>query len=452
VDEVHASDAFMRRLLMNLLRDHLAAGGHALLLSATLGAEARAALLCEAAGGRQRDMACLSLSEAIAAPYPLITSVDGGGITTHAAGWAGHQKQVAIEAVELLDDATAIARLALTAAERGAKVLVLRNTVNGAVEVQKAVEVLAGSDSSLLFQVEGVVTLHHGRFAREDRRRLDGAVEKAVGKARPDGGLVLIGTQTLEQSLDIDADFLITDLCPVDVLLQRIGRLHRHTHGADNEPRRRASGFEAPRCVVLTPEGGLAPFLGKSRPGGKSRHGLGGMVYQDVTILEATRRLVIGNPLWCIPEMNRFLVETGLHQETIQSLLSNFDTPARDVWRKHWQEVAGSEAAKAMTAAQGVLRRNESFMSQRFDSDEKIATRLGANDRIVDLPEGTRGPFGHVIRRIAIPGWMATKITDDEVFHSSHDAGGDLRLTGTPSGALFIYNRFGLSLAENLEK
>ena len=59
---------------------------------------------------------------------------------------------------------------------------------------------------------------------------------------------MLIATQTLEQSLDIDADFLITDLAPMDVLLQRIGRLHRH----DCSP---PAGYKAPRALVLV----LAP-------------------------------------------------------------------------------------------------------------------------------------------------------------------------------------------------
>ena len=56
---------------------------------------------------------------------------------------------------------------------------------------------------------------------------------------------MLVGTQTLEQSLDIDADLLVTDLAPVDVLLQRIGRLHRHD-------RKRPPGFEAAQAIVLT--------------------------------------------------------------------------------------------------------------------------------------------------------------------------------------------------------
>jgi CRISPR-associated endonuclease/helicase Cas3 len=85
-------------------------------------------------------------------------------------------------------------------------------------------------DLAWLFQVNGVVTLHHSRFSRQDRPLLDAEIEKRLGKKRPSGALIVVGTQTLEQSLDIDADFLITDLCPMDVLLQRVGRLHRHAN------------------------------------------------------------------------------------------------------------------------------------------------------------------------------------------------------------------------------
>jgi len=302
VDEVHASDTFMRRILMNLLRDHFAAGGYALLLSATLGAEGRAALIHEAFGARSRDMNPVDLEEAIKVPYPLITAAGGSAARDEHVASTGFQKEVAMEAATLLDDANGIAGLALDAAGRGAKVLVLRNTVAGAVEVQKAAEAQGGTQNPLLFSVEGLPALHHGRFAREDRKLLDFAVEKAVGKTRPEGGLVLIGTQTLKQSLDIDADFLITDLCPADVLLQRIGRLHRHQKDGCGRPRYRTSDFEVPRCVVLTPKGGLAQFVGERRPDGKPRHGLGFTVlqngarvgvYRDLAVLEATRQLVL---------------------------------------------------------------------------------------------------------------------------------------------------------------
>ena len=133
-----------------------------------------------------------------------------------------------------------MAALSLRAARDGAKVLVIRNTVSNAVETQEALEQAAGRDSDLLFSVNGIPTLHHSRFAPDDRSLLDSEVEARLGRNRASGGLIVVGTQTLEQSLDIDADLLTTDLCPVDVLLQRIGRLHRHRRGD------RPEGYKAP--------------------------------------------------------------------------------------------------------------------------------------------------------------------------------------------------------------
>ena len=169
----------------------------------------------------------------------------------------------------------------------------------------------AVGDRSLLFTCQGTSTLHHGRFAAGDRRLLDCQVEISFGKTRESGGRVVVGTQTLEQSLDIDADLLITDLCPVDVLLQRIGRLHRH-------PRRdRPRGYDKPACVVLTPGGtDLSPLLTRRA----DANGLGphGFVYRDLRILEATRRLIDEYREWRIPKMNRMLVERATHPDALE--------------------------------------------------------------------------------------------------------------------------------------
>lgn len=455
VDEVHASDSYTRRLLGELLSQHLAAGGHALLLSATLGAEARAELLHRAGGGLGGAPA-VPLKAAVAVPYPLVSVASGQPAGEPPDGGQGSGKTVAMAAAELMDDPAAVARLALEAARAGAKVLVVRNTVAGAVAVHRALLAEAGPDAPELFRVNGHPTLHHGRFAREDRRRLDRAVEAALGRERPDGGRVVVGTQTLEQSLDIDADLLVTDLAPVDVLLQRLGRLFRHAVERDGSPRRRPACAATPRALVLTPAGGLAPFLsGEGRPGGLPRHGLGPRktkdgvprgVYPDVAVLEATRRLIHAEPVWTIPAMNRRLVESALNGEAIAELLATLPEGERDVWAAHRAGLDGTGAADRATAAGAALRRDRPFMDacNAIAPDERLTTRLGDESRLLDLPEGTMGPFGEPVRRLTIPAWMAQGI--DVPHLEPRRDGGALRLLADGRDA-FLYDTTGLMKA-----
>lgn len=279
VDEVHASDVYMERLLVNLLDQHRAAGGEALLLSATLGAAARTRLLL--GSERAAKKATPAPDAAKDVPYPAMSWVEAGRVVSHKKDGRGRGKVVAVEPSPAIAEPDAVAAIALDAAGRGAKVLVVRNTVRDAVATVRALQALA-PDHPALFRLDGIATLHHGRFARSDRVRLDGAVEAAIGKTRPVGPLIVVGTQTLEQSLDIDADFLIADLAPIDVLLQRIGRLHRHD-------RTRPTGFAAPRATVLVPQSFDATLTalasGRSGP-----HGFG-FVYDNLIALAASARL-----------------------------------------------------------------------------------------------------------------------------------------------------------------
>jgi CRISPR-associated endonuclease/helicase Cas3 len=388
VDEVHASDAFMGRLLQTLLANHTAVGGHALLLSATLGAEARAHLL--------RQPKTPSLTEAEATPYPALSGLSAA---PRPVPRSDRRKTVRFEVAPLIDAPEEIAAQAVAAARAGASVLVVRNTVAGAVAVAQAVEALA---ADLAFRVGDTATLHHGRFAAEDRRRLDDAVEAAFGKARTATGRVLVGTQTLEQSLDIDADLLVTDLAPMDVLLQRIGRLHRH----DREER---GAFVQARAIILRPaERNLIDLLTPAR----DRHGLGPNkdgrgVYPDLLQIEATLRLLESNPQITIPNDNRRLVENALHTEIREALLKDLGTD----WLNHDAKLAGIAHAERTMAASQSLDLDKPFKEHVFPRDELIATRLGARDLLVDLPVPLRGPFGADITRIAIPHWMAGGIT-----------------------------------------
>ena len=109
---------------------------------------------------------------------------------------------------------------AVRAAQNGEAVLWIRSTVANAID-----------DWEQFRQQGAPVILHHSRYADEDRAWLDAQVLGVIGLGGQRRGVVIVGTQTLEQSLDIDADLLVTDACPADVLLQRLGRLYRHRAG-----------------------------------------------------------------------------------------------------------------------------------------------------------------------------------------------------------------------------
>ena len=398
VDEVHASDTYMRRIIKALLNAHLGAGGHALLMSATLGSSARQEWLSV---GSLNSQDLIQLDDAIKSPYPAVSANSSVRGNVIAVTGNNQEKSVHIHAEPVMHDFAQVAEKALLAAQSGAKVLVVRNTVDYAISTQQAVEEAASdADINLFFACRDVRTLHHGRFAADDRRLLDSEVETRLGKDRNSGGLIVVGTQTLEQSLDIDADLLITDLCPVDVLLQRIGRLHRHPR--DDRP----SGYEAPTCIVVTPHGeDLSPLLNQGpKPNGLGPHG---HVYEDLRILEATRRLIGRFPQWNIPDMNRELVELATHPEALEAIVQELG----DEWRVHANQIEGGEIAEGLTAANSVIRRDKSFFIDNRDvlfpvgGEEKIRTRLGDEGIEVEFDPPPPSPFdlGRPIERMVVP-------------------------------------------------
>ena len=440
VDEVHASDAYMRRILEALLAAHTNAGGYALLMSATLGSEARRRLL--SAGNAASAYPTLPLNKAIDAPYPAVSVGGADGERVQGVGENGRTKRVRISANPIMPDFHATAEAALKAAREGAKVLVVRNTVGHAAHTQRALEQLAGErDNRLLFKLNGIPTLHHGRFAARDRRLLDRAVEATLDKdAKRGAGCVIIGTQTLEQSLDIDADLLITDLCPMDVLLQRIGRLHRH------EREDRAPAYRKPECIVLTPpKSDLSPLL----TSGENANGLGmqGKVYKDLCILHATLQLIDEHGEWQIPAMNRMLVERATHPDALKAVLAELERD-NDNWRTHVDEVRGEIRADTQTASGVIVQRTKSFYAHNrevlFGSmEERIHTRLG--DESVDIvfgapqdsPFGQEGAIDKVAMRLS---WLEGADIPDAVDTTAINGGFEFAI----GKKQFRYDRLGL--------
>jgi CRISPR-associated endonuclease/helicase Cas3 len=384
IDEVHASDSYMTEVQAHLLKLHLERGGHALLMSATLGSRARSKWLGESIP---------SYESAVAAPYPIVWSRSG---QAHGAGEnAAKEKAVAMRLLQSMG-ASGAAGIAIDAAKHGARVLLIRNTVQAAVDAWEAVRGMGGD--ALLLNLNGGPALHHGRFAPEDRRLLDAAVESALSpRARPAGGAIVIGTQTLEQSLDIDADLLISDLCPVDVLLQRIGRLHRHPS------LQRPHGFEQTVCYVLSPEKGLAPLLKPAFENGLGawrENGVLNGIYRDLSMLELTRRMITEHEVWVIPSMNRFLVEGATHPEKLEQLHQELGRE----WIKYWNEVVGADIANRGAARNVLLPFLEPFADVQFPSDEEaIRTRLGEEGARITFTGPVMGPFGAYVSGLTLP-------------------------------------------------
>ncbi len=431
VDEVHASDAYMRRILEALLDAHIGAGGYALLMSATLGSDARHRLLTRS---RMAAMDAPSIDDAVKAAYPSVATV-GEGIRP--AGENDRRKRVQMETLPAMQDFDQTAQLALQAARAGAKTLVIRNTVRNAIATQQAIERAAGDDTDALFACNGKRTLHHGRFAAPDRHMLDAEVEDRLGKDTPSKGCVVVGTQTLEQSLDIDADILITDLCPADVLLQRIGRLHRHSR--DTRP----DGYGQARCIVLTPSNAdLSPLLSRSV------NGLG-TVYKDLRILEATRRLIHENPEWRIPEMNRSLVERATHPTALEAIVVELG----DDWRIHANNVEGELIADTMTAGGVIVLRDKTFYGDNRDvifgdMQQQIRTRLGDEGIEVEFVPQPKSPFNASvsIEKLTIPahllrGQSLDAAVSEEPIAPTTDADG---FRFSVNDAKFRYDRLGL--------
>lgn len=421
VDEVHASDPYMRCALQHLLQGHIERGGYALLLSATLGEVAAAEFF-----GRQP----LPLQQASARPYPSLSTVQG----ERAVASMRAARTVQVDLEPSLEDDAALLQPMAQALQQGAKVLVVCNTVGRANQLLRAFEQYALEHASACldaaFALDGVRCPHHGRFARADRERLDAAVSSRLGKGSAAGALLLIGTQTLEQSLDLDADWLITDLCPMDVLLQRIGRLHRHAKA------QRPKGFEQPRVLLRLPERTPSSYLGKD---GALRAPAGlGKVYADGRALECTLRSLQADPCLVLPTQNRPRVEAATHKESFAALGPE--------WKGHGDYMEGALLAEMRQALRNTLE-PEAFGDLHFNAEEgQVITRLG--DPSYDLP--LRTPFQSVfcatISSIHLPARWLGGTPAPECIDKIEPCPGGVRMK--IGSKYFTYTRFGLEKTE----
>lgn len=243
VDECHAYDAYMSQYLDMSIKWLGIYKVPVIILSATLPEKRRAELIEAYTDSEKRrakhteahvDKTIADEAWKHSLAYPLLTYTENNTVKQKALAFDGENKEVSVRRI-IRDEVAATAGYAV---ERGGCVGLIVNTV------RKAQEIAAELQSAF---PKAEVIIMHAQFIMTDRAKREEQILKRVGKhSTPESrhGLIIVGTQVLEQSLDLDFDLMITELCPMDLLLQRTGRLHRHN-------RVRPQGLETASCFVL---------------------------------------------------------------------------------------------------------------------------------------------------------------------------------------------------------
>ena len=284
IDEVHAFDGYTKELIKNLIKIHCGMGGSLILLSATLPLSMRSEFLN-----------CFTYHHEyqLDTKFPLVTIANSKEVLQLSSQKSNEKKrEVQFQFVYSQDDCF---KKMNEWFESGACFCWLRNTVQDVLDVYP-----------ILVQKFGVenVTVFHSRFALGDRIETEKKVLELFGKNSSEKqriGKIVLGTQVLEQSLDVDFDYMLTDLAPIDLLIQRLGRVQRHDRGDRGVVRLH---ILAPRFVDEPSEDWYQKTFQK-----------GGFVYPDHALLWRTQKILLQKKIFNLPQDSRYLIEAVYGQD-----------------------------------------------------------------------------------------------------------------------------------------
>lgn len=372
IDEVHACDAYMHELLCALLRAHAAAGGSAILLSATLPQQQRKSLLQAYADGQKWPEVALCKTDDDA--YPLMSYLDLQGV---------HEQVIATrDSVQrevntvFLQDETQIEQLLKATLSNDQCVCWIRNTVKDAIE---AYQTLSAAHP------EWNIDLFHARYALGDRISIEKRVVTRFDK-RSDftsrRGQILIATQVVEQSLDLDFDTLITDLAPIDLLIQRAGRLRRHSRDQQGN---RISGQDQRGDVTLhvyspqVTETPTANWYAACFPNAQKVYEHHGQLWLTATLLDHRGK-------FRMPEDARLLIE-GVYGDDAQAEIP-------EGLLQQSLDAEGGDKADASMARLNALKMDVGYSdasTNRWWDEAQTPTRLGDPTTTVYLAKWQNG-------------------------------------------------------------
>jgi CRISPR-associated endonuclease/helicase Cas3 len=340
-DEVHAYDTYMSELFKRLLQWLRQIGVSVILLSATLPEKTRRELTAAYLGVEEVDL--------LSVAYPRFTVVSGA-----------EAKSIPLETpssrtVQLqqcdIQPQTIIEHLR-TALHDGGCAAVICNRLKRAQELYK--EILAAG-----LVAEEDLILFHARFPFAWREEIEEKVLGKFGKGKNGGQnhtrpqkSIVIATQVIEQSLDLDFDYMVSDLAPIDLLIQRAGRLHRHTQNDAARPQR----LKTPSLLIVFPQANDIPKFGDDE-----------YVYERSVMLKTWLALK-GKSAMSLPAETAALIESVYGDE-----IEIKDEALRKELEEAIQKAAEHERSEIFNAVTRLIYEpeNESLLTQRNNQLEE---------------------------------------------------------------------------------
>jgi len=399
VDEVHAYDSYMQALLDALIETHARQGGSVILLSATLPQTMRKKLI----EAFHRGIGAITPNISSYA-YPLAThSPTSGESEKHIDTREEVKRTVKIKQLEAEE---AVIEQIQQAVSKGQCVCWIRNTVKAARASYRSL-----SDCEWLGRDH--LHLFHSRFAMLDRQRIETETLKRFGDEsnhEDRKGQVLIATQVVEQSLDLDFDVLITDLAPMDLIVQRAGRLCRHIRdGQGNRIRELKTEDQrgTPILYLFAPD----PTKDSDETWLKTHQEGTQAVYPHVGQLWLTANMLLkdGKGKFTMPHNARGLIE-GVYsdeaEETIPSCLldTSMDAVGKNLTQQSMANLNALKLKKGYTRSSGDWD-EETRIPTRLTEQETVSVALARffQDQLQPYAKGTHHEWAMSV--VKIPEW-----------------------------------------------
>lgn len=341
IDEVHSYDSYTGTAIEFLIERLLELNCPVFLLSATLTQERKQRF----AGKLAEDGPCSS-------SFPLVSKFSDEG-TEFFPGMASQEKEIKMSFTT--DENYAIEK-AKTQASSGSQVLWIENVVDKAQEIFRLLAAWG--------QENGIeIGLCHSRFVQNDRQRIEDRWVSIFGmegrEERRGKGRILIGTQVLEQSLNLDADFLISRIAPTDMIIQRMGRLWRYEKLKEYRP----SGIE---CQVLI----ISPTLEEACSAPETAFGSTGYVYAPYYLVRSLEVLSRYERIR-FPDDMRTLIE-----ETYKPGQDNSESASLIGVRLEMEKKIADSRRLALNNLAPIGRESKEEVSTRYSDTETCQTLL----------------------------------------------------------------------------